>query len=194
MTAAEQAQVALKDAKQTKLVLLGTGDRPQPGRTRHMTSHVMLSNGAAYVLDCGLGVTNQFARTGIPFGKLRSIFITHHHPDHNNEYGPLLVAGRVQGLPLNVRVFGPPPLKQVTEDLLRAYKTTIDFWAEDPRAIASGPGHRQHQRRQLASRGSAVFQGRDHCRKGFDWLCDFLFGTAVVYIGLFIQLGLDTRW
>ena len=129
--AAQQAQAALKDAKETKLVLLGTGAGPQPGRTRHMTSHVMLSNGAAYVLDCGLGVTNQFARTGIPFGKLRSIFVTHHHPDHNIEYGPLLVLGWVQGLPPDLRTFGPPPLKQMTEDFLRAYRTTIDFWAED---------------------------------------------------------------
>ena len=130
-TAAQQAQAALKDAKGTKLVLLGTGAGPVPGRTRHMTSHVMLSNGAAYVLDCGLGVTDQFARTGIPFRAMRSIFITHHHPDHNIEYGPLLVIGWMQGMPLTVRAFGPPPLKQMTEDFLRAYKTTIGFWAED---------------------------------------------------------------
>jgi ribonuclease BN (tRNA processing enzyme) len=30
-----------------------------------------------------------------------------------------------------VRAFGPPPVKQMTEDFLRAYKTTVDFWAED---------------------------------------------------------------
>jgi ribonuclease BN (tRNA processing enzyme) len=30
-----------------------------------------------------------------------------------------------------VRAFGPPPLKQMTEDFMRAYKTTVDFWAED---------------------------------------------------------------
>ena len=130
-TAAEQAQAALKDAKGTKLVLLGTGGGPAPGRTRHMTSHVMLSNGAAYVLDCGLGVTDQFARTGIPFSALRSIFVTHHHPDHNIEYGPLLIIGWVQGMRLDVRAFGPPPLKQMTEGLLGSYKTTIDFWAQD---------------------------------------------------------------
>ena len=130
-TPTQQVQAALKNAKGTKLVLLGTGGGPVPGRTRRMTSHVMLSNGAAYVLDCGLGVTDQFARTGIPFPALRSIFITHHHPDHNIEYGPLLVIGWVQGMPLNVRAFGPPPLRQMTEDFLRAYKTTIDFWAED---------------------------------------------------------------
>jgi hypothetical protein len=32
---------------------------------------------------------------------------------------------------LDVRAFGPPPLKRMTEDLMRAYKTTVDFWAED---------------------------------------------------------------
>ncbi len=134
-TAAEQARAALKGAKGTKLVLLGTGAGPGgqgPERaSRMMTSHVMLSNGAAYVLDCGLGATWQYAQTGIPFPALRSIFITHHHADHNIEYGPLLVIGWINGMHLDVRAFGPPPLKQMTEDFMRAYKTTIDFWVED---------------------------------------------------------------
>jgi ribonuclease BN (tRNA processing enzyme) len=127
----QQAQAALKDAKGTKLVLLGTAAGPLPGRTREMTSHVMLSNGTAYVLDCGMGVTNQYARTGIPFRALNSIFLTHHHVDHNIEYGPLLIVGWIQGLQPDVRAFGPPPLKQMTDDFLRAYKQTVDFWAED---------------------------------------------------------------
>jgi hypothetical protein len=38
-------------------VLLGTAAGPVPGRSREMTAHVM-SNGAAYVLDCGMEVTN----------------------------------------------------------------------------------------------------------------------------------------
>jgi hypothetical protein len=61
-TAAEQAQAALKDARATKLVLLGTGGGAGglgPRRTRKMTSHVMLSKGATYVLDCGIGVIEQ---------------------------------------------------------------------------------------------------------------------------------------
>ena len=74
---------------------------------------------SAYVLDCGMGATDQYARTGIPFDSLRSIFITHHHPDHNIEYGPLLVVGWVQGMHVDVRTFGPPPLKQMTEDFNR---------------------------------------------------------------------------
>jgi len=130
-SAADKAKAALKDAKGTKLVILGTGGGPVAGRARKMTSHVMLSNGAAYLLDCGLGVTDSFAQTGIPFSALRSIFITHHHADHNVEYGPLLVVGWIQSMPLSVRAFGPPPLQAMTRDFLHAYKTTIDFWAED---------------------------------------------------------------
>lgn len=124
-------RAALKDAKGTKLVILGTGAGPVPGSARHMTSHVLLSNGAAYVLDCGLGVTRQFARTGIPWRALRAIFITHHHPDHNIEYGPMLVLGWIGGMQQTVRAYGPPPLTQMTGDYLRSAKTTIDFWAED---------------------------------------------------------------
>jgi len=128
---ADETQAALKDAKGTKLVLLGTGGGPGPGRSRRMTSHVIWSGSAAYVVDCGLGVTDQFARTGVPFGAVRSIFITHHHPDHNSEYGGFLLIGWVQGMPPSLQTFGPPPLKSMTEDILRAYKATIGFWAED---------------------------------------------------------------
>ena len=85
-TQLNEIQLALKRGSGTRLVILGSGAGPNatvPGRSRYMTSHLMLSEDRAYVLDCGLGVTNQFARTGIPFTAVHSIFITHHHPDHN---------------------------------------------------------------------------------------------------------------
>ena len=137
--AAVRVKAALKDAKGTKLVLLGTGSGPIPGLPRRMTSNLMVHNGAAYVLDCGLGVTNEYARTGVPFGALRSVFITHHHPDHNIEYGPLLIIGWVSGMRQSVRAYGPPPLMQMTEDYFRSTKATIDLWAEDFRIPALRP-------------------------------------------------------
>ncbi len=42
-----------------------------------------------------------------------------------------LSIGWVQGMPLTVHAYGPPPLKQMTADYIRAMRTTIDFWAED---------------------------------------------------------------
>jgi ribonuclease BN (tRNA processing enzyme) len=129
--AERRAREQLKGAAGTKLVLLGTGGGPVPGRTRRMTSNVMVSNGATYVLDCGLGVTNEYARTGLEFGAIRSIFITHMHPDHSVEYGPLLVIGWVHGLRPDVAAYGPPPLAQMTDDFLRSQRAVIDFWSSD---------------------------------------------------------------
>jgi hypothetical protein len=71
--AAATAKAALKDARGTKLVLLGTGSGPVPGLARRMSANLMAHNDAAYLLDCGLGVTDEYARTGIPFSALRSI-------------------------------------------------------------------------------------------------------------------------
>ena len=89
------------------------------------------SNGAVYVLDCGLGLTDRFAEAGLSFNAVRAVYITHHHFDHNVEYGPFLAIGWVQGMPLSVRAYGPPPLKQMTADYIRSMQTTIGFWSED---------------------------------------------------------------
>ncbi|HEX3973464.1 MAG TPA: MBL fold metallo-hydrolase [Stellaceae bacterium] len=131
-TTIAQTQKALEGAKGTKLVLLGTGAGPAPDSARHMASHVMVHNGDAYILDCGLGVTRQFARIGLPWRSIKGIFITHHHPDHNGEYGPLLLYGWVRGMqPQALRAYGPTSMTQMTQDYLTAMKTTIGFWAKD---------------------------------------------------------------
>jgi ribonuclease BN (tRNA processing enzyme) len=131
-SAADAARAALAAAGDaTRLVILGAGGGESPKPHRRMTSHLMVSGGAAYVVDCGLGVTYQLARAGLAWPDLRAIFITHHHPDHNIEYGPLLVIGWLEGMPASVRTFGPPPLRHMTEGFLAAWRTTIDVWAED---------------------------------------------------------------
>lgn len=128
----EQVRKQLSTATGTKLVLLGTHGGPVPGQVRHNSSNAIVHKGAAYIVDCGLGVTNQFARTGLSFSEVRSIFITHHHPDHNIEYGPFLVIGWADGgLKQSVTAYGPPPLEQMTRDFLRSQQATIQFWAED---------------------------------------------------------------
>ena len=46
-------------------------------------------NGVPYVIDTGYGVTFKLM-AGVPLARLRYVFITHHHSDHNLELGPLL--------------------------------------------------------------------------------------------------------
>src|SRR3546814_2781648 len=96
----------LEKAVGTKLVLLGTGAGPVAGRARQMASSLIVRGAKAHIVDFGLGVTDLFMRTGVPFRAVESIFLTHHHPDHNIEYGPFLLLGWLRGLPRQLAAVG----------------------------------------------------------------------------------------
>src|SRR5467141_678915 len=100
----------------TRLVLLGTGGGPRVipnGRAK--SANLIVANGVPYVVDCGSGVSQQLVRAGVPLNTLRYVFITHHHSDHNLDYGNLVYDGWVAGLRAPVDAYGPPPIKAMTE-------------------------------------------------------------------------------
>lgn len=83
-------RVALGQKKSTRVVLLGTKGGPRVGEAgRSNPSTLILINDVPYLVDCGYGVTKQLITTGVALDRLRYIFITHHHSDHNLEFGHL---------------------------------------------------------------------------------------------------------
>ena len=101
-------------ATKTRLILLGTEGGPRPRKTRASPSQVISVNNAAYVVDCGNGVAIQLVRAGLPLSTVRHIFVTHHHSDHNADYGNLLPLAWTSGLQNLVNAWGPPPLARMT--------------------------------------------------------------------------------
>jgi len=97
-----------------RLILLGTGGGSRPRKTRRASSQVILIDNEAYVIDCGNGVATQLAHAGVALTALRHIFITHHHSDHNADYGNLLLIAWASGLRSRVDTWGPPPLARMT--------------------------------------------------------------------------------
>jgi ribonuclease BN (tRNA processing enzyme) len=77
----------------TRLILLGTAGGPRPRTTRSATAHAIVIGDAVYVVDCGDGVARQLVLAGVPLPRVRHIFITHHHSDHNADYGNLMLLG-----------------------------------------------------------------------------------------------------
>jgi len=101
-------------ANQTRLILLGTGGGPRPRKASSAPAQVILANETAYVVDCGDGVARQLAFAGVPLPQLRHVFLTHHHSDHNADYGNLLWLAWAAGLRKRVDTWGPPPLEEMT--------------------------------------------------------------------------------
>lgn len=95
-----------------RLVLLGTRGGPFiSGYSPSPSANVLVYNGVPYVVDTGYGVTFKLIDAGVPLARLRYIFITHHHSDHNLELGPLLYNSWAAGLRTPVDVYAPVGLK-----------------------------------------------------------------------------------
>ena len=121
-------QIALgQQKKPTRLILLGTKGGPRVGEAgRSNPSTLLLINDVPYVVDCGYGTTKQLLNAGVAVNRLRYIFITHHHSDHNLEFGPLLYNSWITGISAHVDAYGPPGLTKMAHDFFSYLKFDID--------------------------------------------------------------------
>jgi ribonuclease BN (tRNA processing enzyme) len=101
-------------SSETRLILLGTAGGPRPGLLRHAPAQVIIAGGTPYVIDCGNGVAWQLVRAGVVLNRLRHVFLTHQHSDHNADYGNLLLLAWSVGLATPVDTYGPPPIDKMT--------------------------------------------------------------------------------
>lgn len=87
--------------------------------------------GEPMVIDCGLGVTRGFVEAGHSLTKLSRIFVTHHHSDHNLEFGNLIHTAWTAGLRSRVFAHGPAGLSRMWQDFLALNRFDIDIRETD---------------------------------------------------------------
>ena len=138
-TAAWIASRGLGASERTRLILLGTAGGPRPKVDRAASSQVILVDGRAYVIDCGDGVARQLVAAGVRLDNLDKIFITHHHSDHNADYGNLLLLSWASGLKTPVEAYGPPPLEKMTGLVFELNAFDIETRIEDEKRVPLAP-------------------------------------------------------
>jgi ribonuclease BN (tRNA processing enzyme) len=136
-----RAKAEGQSEKRTRLILLGTKGGPSVGKSgRSNPSTLILINDIPYVVDCGYGVSRQMISAGVSLNRLRYIFITHHHSDHNLEYGALFYNAWVTAQPIHVDAYGPVGLQKLTQDFFEYEKfdletRIVDEGGVDPRKL-----------------------------------------------------------
>jgi ribonuclease Z len=101
-----------------RIRLLGTGT-PTPSLRRMCSGYVVETGQDVIVFDHGFGAHHRLLELGIPATSVTHLFLSHLHYDHCGDYPRLLLTRWDQGagqVP-ELAVFGPSPLRRMTEQL-----------------------------------------------------------------------------
>lgn len=101
-----------------KVTLLGTGT-PTPSLKRQSSGYVVEIGDDMIVIDHGPGAHHRFLESGRRATQISHLFFSHLHYDHCVDYARLLLTRWDQGADLipDLKVFGPPPIARMTEQL-----------------------------------------------------------------------------
>src|SRR6185436_10442843 len=90
------------------------------------SANLIVWNNVPYVIDTGYGVSLRLVESKFPLQALRYTFITHHHSDHNAEWGLLAYNAWVVGLANPIDAYGPPGMKRLAQGFWDAYQFDIE--------------------------------------------------------------------
>ncbi|UGY18776.1 MBL fold metallo-hydrolase [Bradyrhizobium septentrionale] len=115
----------------TRIVFLGTKGGPRVGNGASNPANLVVVNDTPFVIDCGMGVSRQLVSAGVPIPSVKYIFISHHHSDHNLEYGNLFYNAWAAGLSTPIHSFGPKGIEAMTKEYWELNKFDVETRIED---------------------------------------------------------------
>jgi ribonuclease BN (tRNA processing enzyme) len=115
----------------TRIVFLGTKGGPRIGIGASNPANLVMVNDTPFVIDCGMGVSRQLVAAGVPIPSVKYILISHHHSDHNLEYGNLFYNAWVAGLSTPIHSFGPKGIEAMTKTYWELNRFDVETRIED---------------------------------------------------------------
>jgi ribonuclease Z len=111
-----------------QVTFLGTSSGV-PTRTRNVSAVALRlpQRSELWLFDCGEGTQHQFLRSDLRVSQLRRIFVTHMHGDHVFGLPGLLASLGLAGTCSGIDLYGPDPLRDYLEGVLRTSSTRIGY-------------------------------------------------------------------
>ena len=118
-----------------ELILLGVG-APPPTPQKSGPCNAIVNGGELYLVDAARHAATQIMKSGFHVSKVDHLFITQFRSDHYTGFGEFFISRWIMGASTPLKVYGPSPVEQIVERMLRYYEYDIDLRAEEgkPRA------------------------------------------------------------
>jgi ribonuclease Z len=133
-----------------QVTFLGTSSGvPTRGRNVSSVALRLPQRAELWLFDCGEATQHQFLRSELRVSQLRRIFITHMHGDHVFGLPGLLASLGLAGTCSGIDLYGPDPLRDYLEGVLRTSSTRIGYPL------------RTHRVKEAASTGAVLLDDDD---------------------------------
>lgn len=141
-SAVAQADPSLGAADRTEIFFLGTAGGPPLRRDRSEPATLLIVDGRAYLIDCGIGTMRRMLEAGIASENVKTIFFTHLHADHDlgladlmgNDFFQLNAATSGQ----TIDIYGPPQTKELVDAAFHYITLGFTAFSAEPGAIRAG--------------------------------------------------------
>ena len=121
---------------QTTLTLLGTGS-PGCYPNAYQPAAVVVVDETPYIIDCGGGTVQRLSlaeangESALAFHNLRTVILTHLHPDHTAGLADLIISTWIKGRQEPIVIYGPAGTQRMVDLLIEAYALGIAEHAGD---------------------------------------------------------------
>ncbi len=119
----------------TQLIMLGTNGGPVIAKARSEPSTLLVVDGTTYLIDCGVGAVRRIVEAGFEPQTIRTIFITHHHPDHDLGLASIMASdffsiggSKTKGA---WNIYGPPGTNKFVDAAVAYLKVPFDTFAAE---------------------------------------------------------------
>jgi ribonuclease Z len=109
-----------------EVTILGSSSAT-PIFNRNPTAQVLNINEKLYLVDCAEGTQQQMLRYEVKASRIDYIFISHLHGDHYLGLVGLLSSMHLNGRTKLLKIFCPPPLKEIVDLQLKYSETTLQY-------------------------------------------------------------------
>jgi ribonuclease BN (tRNA processing enzyme) len=124
----------LKVPTEDRIVMLGLdgGPRLNPvvaGRPSAKPALALVVDDVVYLIDTGYDTARQLVASGLGFGSIEQVFITHHHFDHTSGLPGVLLHGWTAPQPLrSTGLWGPPGMTAMVAGMDAAFDRAIELF------------------------------------------------------------------
>ncbi len=98
-----------------------------PAYNRNPSAQLLIHNDKYYLIDCGEATQNQLNRFKLKASRIDYIFISHLHGDHYLGLVGLLSTMHLNGRSKEIKLFGPPELKEIIDLQLKVSETQLRY-------------------------------------------------------------------